>query len=164
MSYLVRQDLAPSHWPKANAVPLHLLPHLSDDSESVSQRPENLEDDFEEAHFLTWLDCCFQQFGLFIAHTYTKLKKSKMEALQKEYKMYEAYRQKLEMYENFTRDVRKFDKLAMYNSSHTSVIQRLNPLEKEKGAVPEIKQKFGGLEKSLAEKTALIDRLELEKT
>ena len=51
----------------------------------------------------------------------------------------------------------------MYNSSHTSIIQRLDQLEKEKGAVTEIKRKFGGLEKSLAEKIALIDRMELEK-
>ena len=55
------------------------------------------------------------------------------------------------------------DKLAMYNSSHTSIIQRLEQLEKEKGAVTEIKQKFGGLEKSLAEKEVLIGSLQREK-
>merc|ERR1712147_337060 len=41
--------------------------------------------------------------------------------------------------------------------------EKMEALEKEKGAVTEIKRKFGGLEKSLAEKIALIDRMELEK-
>ena len=51
--YLVRLSLSSSHWPLANTLPLHLSPHLSDDSESVSQLPENVEDDVGEAHFLT---------------------------------------------------------------------------------------------------------------
>lgn len=81
------------------------------------------------------------------------------EALQKEN---EEYRQKLEMYENCIDaelERRLNEKLATYNSSHTSIIERLSQLEKQKESANEVNQKLGVVEKASAEKTTKIDSL-----
>merc|ERR1711892_1244512 len=102
-----------------------------------------------------------------ISHTLSekiKMEAQRAEALQKEN---EEYRQKLEMYENCIDaelERRLNEKLATYNSSHTSIIERLSQLEKQKESANEVNQKLGVVEKASAEKTTKIDSLMKEKS
>ena len=56
------------------------------------------------------------------------------------------------------------EKLARYNSSHTSIIERLSQLEKQKESANEVSQKLGVVEKASAEKTTKIESLMKEKS